>query len=457
MLFNSWNFLVFFFVVTLLYFSVTLRFKNILLLLASCFFYMSYIPQYILILFFLITLDYGLAILIESSDLRKKKLLLVPSLAANVLTLFGFKYFNFFTGSEILLPIGLSFHTMQSMSYVIEVSREKQKAERNYLTFALYIMFYPQLVAGPIERPQNLLKQFYEVHKVDIRRILNGLALMLLGFYKKVVIADYLSSLVNPVFKNPTQYTGTDFILAALTFSMQIYCDFSGYSDIARGAAKVMGFELSENFERPFHASNLIDLWKRWHITLTGWFRDYVYIPLGGSRKSRTIRFLNILLVFLLSGLWHGVGWNFILWAELNGLMIVVLYFLSSVKWWRANLNNKYLGIFLTYLYFSFTFIFFRVSNFEDGIYMVSRLFTGGSANVASLFNVSLTIALVFSLEILHYVQKNTVAVSEFIASKTRWQKWTLYYVLALFFIVLTYLSVAHHNVSEQPFIYFQF
>ena len=421
------------------------------MLAASCFFYANYVPAYIFILFFLITLDYRLALIIESSPRNKKKSWLVLSIGANVLTLLVFKYFDFFTGNTILLPIGLSFHTMQSMSYIIEVFREKQKTERNFLTYALYVMFFPQLVAGPIERPQNLLRQFYEVHEFDIKRALSGFQLILFGFYKKVVIADYLSTLVDHVYRNPTQSSGTDFVIASVTFSMQIYCDFSGYSDIARGTARVIGFELHQNFDHPFGASNLAELWKRWHITLTNWFRDYVYIPLGGSKKSSSTTFLNIMLVFLLSGLWHGAGWTFLAWAALNGLMVAFLHLFAG----RFKLKSRAFGILLTYLYFSFTIIFFRSPSIGSALFIVSRLFSGGALNMAS-FNIALAVALIASLEIIHFAQRNFQIIKVWFSQKI-WQKWLAYYVSAVILIVLTYLSVANQNNLDQPFIYFQF
>lgn len=456
MLFNSWAFFIFFPTVVALYFLLPLRFRNFFLLVASCVFYMSYIPQYILILFFLITLDYILGLVIEGVPQNKKKAWLVLSIAANVLTLLGFKYSGFFAGHEILLPIGLSFHTMQSMSYVIEVSCGRQTAERNYLTYALYVMFFPQLVAGPIERPQKLLPQFHEVHQFDLKRVKSGLILMLLGLYKKVVISNFISVLINPVYKNPLQSSGTDFLLAALTFSIQLYCDFSGYSDIARGAARVLGFELSENFNQPFRSSNLADLWRRWHMTLTGWFRDYVYIPLGGNRHFFLKTFFNIMLVFILSGLWHGTGLNFIMMGALNGLMVALLYFMSRYEWWRSHFNCRYLGTALTFLYFSLTMIFFRSANLNDALYIVSHLFDGGPATVAQAPNIALTVALILSLEALHLLQRNADHLKSFLANKS-WLKWAVYYVFAVSFIVLTYLSVTNQNGLDQPFIYFQF
>ncbi len=415
---------------------------------------MKYIPEYIFILLFLIVLDYSLALLIESSP--RKKHWLIFSIGANVLTLIGFKYFNFFTGYSILLPIGLSFHTLQSMSYVIEVTRGRQKAERNFITYALYVMFYPQLVAGPIERPQNLLKQFYDVHHFEVKRVASGLLLMLVGFYKKIVIADYIAQLVNPVFSSPAQSSGTDCIIAALAFAIQLYCDFSGYSDIARGCARVMGFELSLNFDHPFNSTNLAEFWRRWHMSLTGWFRDYVYIPLGGSRKSALRTFFNIMLVFILSGLWHGTGLTFTVWAALNGLIVAYLHFQSRFGWFNLKIKSKWFGVVLTYVYFSFTLIFFRSTSLEDSLIVVSRLFSGGAPTFANSFNMIMAAGLILSLEIIQFVQRNYTSIQQKLSGRT-WQRWTLYYVATVLLFVLTYLSVTHQNEMDQPFIYFQF
>src|SRR5678815_1064118 len=216
---------------------------------------------------------------------------------------------------KIILPIGLSFHTFQAMSYTIEVYRGNQKAERNFGIYALYVMFYPQLVAGPIERPQNLLHQFYENHKFDYERVVNGLKLILWGFFKKLVIADRLALYVGAVYNNPTHHTGLSFIMATIFFAFQIYCDFSGYSDIAIGAAKVMGFKLMTNFNRPYFARSISEFWKRWHISLSTWFKDYLYISLGGNRVSVPRWYFNLFIVFLVSGLWHGANWTYIIWG----------------------------------------------------------------------------------------------------------------------------------------------
>ncbi|MEI9935338.1 MAG: MBOAT family O-acyltransferase [Ferruginibacter sp.] len=299
------------------------KFRWILLLTASCIFYMAFVPVYILILIFTIINDYIAGIIIENAQNKKRKLFLVLSIVSNVGVLAFFKYYNFFIENvnallhslhvttysvpllSILLPIGLSFHTFQAMGYTIEVYRGNQKAERHFGIYALYVMFYPQLVAGPIERPQNLLHQFWEKHSFSSQRLLDGLRLMLWGFFKKVVIADRLALYVNAVFNFPGNYHYLNLIIATLFFTIQIYCDFSGYSDIAIGAAKTMGFDLMTNFNRPYFSKNIQEFWAKWHISLSTWFKDYLYIPLGGNRVKVSRMYLNIAIVFLVSGLWH--------------------------------------------------------------------------------------------------------------------------------------------------------
>jgi len=323
MLFNSLEFLIFFPIVTLLFFLLPHRFRWFHLLVASC------IPVYIFILFLTIIIDYIAGILIENTKGRKRKLYLIISLISNIGVLAIFKYFNFFIDNtnellysigitttssylpilNIILPIGLSFHTFQAMSYTIEVFRGNQKAEHHFGIYALYVMFYPQLVAGPIERPQNVLHQFHERHYFSRQNLIDGLRLMLWGLFKKVVIADRAAQYVNIVYGNPENYHYLNLVIATLLFSIQIYCDFSGYSDMALGAAKTMGFDLTVNFRRPYFAKNIQDFWSRWHISLSTWFRDYLYIPLGGNRKGVIKRYMNTILVFVVSGFWHGASW----------------------------------------------------------------------------------------------------------------------------------------------------
>src|ERR1051325_9978178 len=337
MLFNSLQFAIFFPLVVAIYFAVPHRLRVPMLLVASCLFYMAFIPAYILILFLTIAIDYVAGIWIEKSPSSTRKLWLIASIISTCAVLFVFKYFDFFTGNlvglaglfgwhlskpalHLILPIGLSFHTFQSLSYVIEVYRGKQKAETNFITYATYVMFFPQLVAGPIERPQNLLHQFYEPHEFDHARITSGLKRMAWGFFKKLVVADRLALYVNDVFARPRECNGLQLTIAAIFFAYQIYCDFSGYSDIAIGAARVLGFRLMENFRNPYWAVTINDFWHRWHISLSTWFRDYLFTPMGGAWVKRRRLLTNLLITFTISGLWHGANWTYVIWGAINGV-----------------------------------------------------------------------------------------------------------------------------------------
>ncbi|NJN99133.1 MAG: MBOAT family protein, partial [Anaerolineales bacterium] len=340
MLFNSFEFGIFFIIVTLAYFALPHRQRWFFLLASSCYFYMVFVPVYILILFFTIIVDYWAGIYIEEAAGRKRRAYLLLSIFANLSVLALFKYFNFFNSNlaalttmlgvnypienlSILLPIGLSFHTFQSLSYTIEVYRGHQRAERHLGIFALYVMFYPQLVAGPIERPQNMLPQFHTRHSFNYSEFVSGLRMIAWGLLKKMVVADRLAIFVNSIYGNPGQYTGFPLILATYFFAFQIYYDFSGYSDIALGCARVMGFKLMGNFRQPYLATSISDFWQRWHISLSTWFRDYLYIPLGGNRVSRWHWVTNTLIVFMVSGLWHGANWTFVIWGALHGLYTI--------------------------------------------------------------------------------------------------------------------------------------
>ncbi len=387
MLFNSFHFVFFFVVVTSLYFILPHRFRWMLLLGSSCYFYMAFIPVYILILGFTIVIDYFAGILLEDTEGKKRKYWLIASLVANIGVLAIFKYYNFLNNNlsealnafgyhnsvpnlSILLPIGLSFHTFQAMSYTIEVYRGKQKAERNFGIYSLYVMFYPQLVAGPIERPQNLIHQFYEKHYFEYERVVEGLKLMLWGFFMKLVIADRLAIYVNAVYNNADQHSGKTLALATVFFAFQIYCDFAGYSSIAIGAAKVMGFKLMTNFNRPYFSRSISEFWKRWHISLSTWFKDYLYISLGGNRVSVPRWYFNLFIVFAISGLWHGANWTYIIWGAINGFYLVFAIVtdksrkrLSSLVYLdRMPKIHHALQILVTFVLACFAWIFFRAN-----------------------------------------------------------------------------------------------
>jgi len=394
MLFNSLHFFFFFLIVSGLYFILPYRIRWFLLLMASCYFYMIFKPVYILILFFTIVIDYFAGIWIDGAKGKNRRTLLFLSIVANVGVLAIFKYFNFlntnfsvilsFLGQSnpipflsILLPIGLSFHTFQAMSYTIEVYRGNQKPERHFGIYALYVMFYPQLVAGPIERPQNILHQFYEHHHFDSAMFLSGLRLMVWGLFKKVVVADRLAVYANAIFEKPEEYHWLNLVIGACAFGIQIYGDFSGYSDMAIGAARSMCYRLMVNFNRPYQALNIHEFWSRWHISLSTWFRDYLYIPLGGNRLGFLFQLRNAVIVFLVSGLWHGAAWHYIIWGALHALYIVIF-----------NLSRKYLpalpelpGIRFASWLLNFTsvilaWIFFRAEDSMSAVSMLGQILT---------------------------------------------------------------------------------
>ena len=382
MLFNSFQFIFFFITVTTLFYVLPHKFRWMLLLLSSCYFYMAFVPIYILILGFTIVIDYFAGIYIENSSGHRRKVFLIVSLIANISVLCVFKYYNFINDNigsvfpylAILLPIGLSFHTFQAMSYTIEVYRGNQKAERNFGIYALFVMFYPQLVAGPIERPQNLLHQFHENHEFRLERVSSGLKQILIGFLKKLVIADRIGIYVDTIYNNSATQSGQSLACATVFFAFQIYCDFSAYSDIAIGAARMMGFDLMRNFNRPYLATSVSQFWRRWHISLSTWFKDYVYIPLGGSKvKSKVLVYRNLLIVFLISGLWHGANWTYVVWGALNGVLLIIESMVpKSPK--RDNLIKTALKTIFTFSLICITWVFFRASNITDAVSILDKV-----------------------------------------------------------------------------------
>ncbi len=401
MLFNSFHFLFFFLVVTPAYFVLPCSRRWILLLAASCYFYMAFVPLYILILGFTIVVDYFAGIYIQNAQGSRRKLFLIISLVANVGVLAVFKYYNFINDNlsfllhgfgwnnpipylSILLPIGLSFHTFQAMSYTIEVYRGNQQAERHFGIYALYVMFYPQLVAGPIERPQNLLYQFRQEYQFDYNRIVNGLKLMLWGFVKKLVIADRLAIYVDTVYNNVPNHNGNTMIVATVFFAIQIYCDFSAYSDMAIGSARIMGFELMTNFNRPYFASTISEFWQRWHISLSTWFKDYLYITLGGNRVSVPRWYFNLFIVFLLSGLWHGANWTYIIWGALNGFYLVFAIVIqplrnkinAALKLHSVPKLHHGLQVLITFVLACLAWVFFRANNVTDAFIIIKKMTT---------------------------------------------------------------------------------
>jgi D-alanyl-lipoteichoic acid acyltransferase DltB (MBOAT superfamily) len=477
MLFNSLEFFLFFLIVTPLYFLLPHRWRWLHLLIASCVFYCAFIPVYILILFFTIIVDYVAGILIEQAPTERKKAFLVMSLIANIGVLAVFKYYNFFTENinlllaqlhivthplpllKIILPIGLSFHTFQAMSYTIEVYRGNQKAERHFGIYALYVMFYPQLVAGPIERPQNMLHQFHEEHSFSWENLLGGLRLILWGLFKKVVIADRLAVFVNGVFQAPENYSALNIIVALFFFAYQIYCDFSGYSDIALGSAQVMGFKLMRNFNHPFHSKNITEFWRRWHISLSTWFNDYLFNPfiIAFRDWGKTAVVLGLLITFFISGVWHGAGWNFIVFGLLHGLAMVY-EFLTKKQRSRASkkipsfIYNPVSQV-LTFVFLLFAWIFFRAPDFTTASVVVHKIFTPETGyfalkTVKSFGSLSLLTALASIVFLLFLDRK--------LEPELLWfnDKPKLDFAICTFLLLMV---VCLGVFSKQSFIYFQF
>ncbi|MGA9672209.1 MAG: MBOAT family O-acyltransferase [Terracidiphilus sp.] len=350
MLFNSFQFLVFFIVSWILFLVLRGVPRRVFLLAASYYFYMCWNAKYIVVIWGITLVDYVAGLLIEKCESRQlKKLFLASSLLCNIGLLAVFKYLNFlsvtasnffhFFGGQhdllmfnILLPVGLSFHTFQAMSYTIDVYKGKAAAEKHLLNYALYVAFFPQMVAGPIERPNQLLPQFHREPVIHRDRVRSGIALVLWGLFKKMVIADSLSGFVNLVYAAPRSYSGVELVGATLSFALQIYCDFSGYSDIARGVARMMGYELAVNFAQPYFSTSIGEFWHRWHISLSTWFRDYVYFPIGGSRVRMPRQCFNLFVTFLVSGLWHGASWSFVVWGALHGSFLISSRITSDLR-----------------------------------------------------------------------------------------------------------------------------
>jgi alginate O-acetyltransferase complex protein AlgI len=464
MSFISLQFLVFFMVVTLSYYQLrNQRMRIRLLLAASCYFYMAFVPKYILILGGTIVIDYFAGLQIARSVGKSRKTWLIISIIANVGVLAFFKYFNFLLGNieplihwalpstdipvlHILLPIGLSFHTFQAMSYTIEVYRGKQPPEKDFMTYALYVMFYPQLVAGPIERPQHVLPQLHRFQQYDRNMVREGMARMLWGFFKKAVIADRLAMMVDYSYNHTSTLSSASLLMGAVFYSFQIYCDFSGYCDIGIGAARVMGIRLMENFDEPYRSRSISEFWTRWHISLSSWFRDYVYIPLGGNRLGEKRRKLNVLITFLLSGLWHGANWTFVIWGGLHGMMTA---FLPGKKK-KDNHNNLFLrNAFFTLVNFGIVtllWVFFRSLTIKDSWYYLGRIFHWRSGP----FHLGLKINEVWGSVILIIIMLICERYRKSFLIKSRFA-YISYFAVSV--IVCYMLGV----FNENQFIYFQF
>ena len=485
MLFNSIEFLIFFPIVLVLYFACPYRYRWVLLLAASYYFYAAWKLEYIFLITVSTLISYIVTMLmVKPEHQAKRTLLLVIGLVSNLGILFAFKYFNFVNDSlrtvsdqfnlfydvpmfQVLLPVGISFYTFQTVGYIIDVYHGQVEPERHLGRFALFVAFFPQLVAGPIERAANLLPQFYEKFAFDEGRVTSGLRLMLWGMFKKVVIADRLGLYVNAVYNEPAQWAGWPALLATFFFAFQIYCDFSGYSDIAIGAARVMGFNLMENFRRPYFARSPAEFWRRWHISLSTWFRDYLYIPLGGNRVPVPRWYLNLMIVFLVSGLWHGAAWTFVLWGGLHGLYVVGE---AATRGVRGKLTHG-LGLdrrptmlavlsgLITFMLVCLAWILFRANSIADAFLLFNNLvpldnFTQLNAPWADIVNypaqeMALSLGLILLLVTVDWVQEQYWP-RPFLWQRSLWFRWAAYLGLAL--------AIMNLGITEElPFIYFQF
>ena len=504
MLFNSIDFMIFFPIVVAVYFVIPKSLRGggrtAWLLIASYYFYMSWNPAYALLIAGSTLVTFISGILIErcsgaedSQNNHYKRMVLILCLMINLGILGVFKYGNFLIDSanevlsifhittisrrfDLLLPVGISFYTFQALGYIIDVYRNDIKAEKNIVRYALFVSFFPQLVAGPIERSKNLLSQIQNISKIKLwnaKRVTSGAILMVWGYFMKMVIADRVSLLVDTVFDNYRMYGSTELIIAAIGFSIQIYCDFGSYSLIAIGAAKIRGFELMENFNTPYFAHNIRDFWSRWHISLSTWFRDYLYIPLGGNRKGKVRKAANLMIVFLVSGLWHGADWRFVAWGGIHGFYQVAADFLQP---YRVKIQEKlkiktncfswsFLQVIVTFGLVAFAWIFFRSDSIADALRFIKRifmkptpwlLFNGGIFKLG-LDRVEMNI-LVFSILLLILVDlvryKKKVTIDVFLMEQNLWFEWAAVMgIIVMIFIFGEYGA----SFDAQQFIYFQF
>ena len=500
MQFNSIHFLIFFPVVLAVYFIVPKKLRYLWLLAASYYFYMSWNTKYAVLIAFSTVVTYLTGILIEQIGLeegkqwqRLKKITLFLGISSNLAILFLFKYLDFAVDNinallesfgftiiekefDFLLPVGISFYTFQALGYVIDVYRKKIDAEYNLFRYALFVSFFPQLVAGPIERSGNLIKQLNNAHKINIwnyERIVKGFMIMMWGFFMKVVIADRAATVVNYVFDNYYMMNTSALIAGAVFFAVQIYCDFSSYSTIAIGAAQIMGFSLMDNFDTPYFAMSIKEFWRRWHISLSTWFRDYLYIPLGGNRKGKFRKHLNTMIVFLASGLWHGANWTYVIWGALHGLWQIIGDITSPAKRkLEAHFNvktnatsYKLVKIIITFALTCFAWIFFRADSIEIAFTYIQRLFTcpdPWALTTGLLYSVGLERQemniLLIAIGTLLFVdimkRKNNIRFENIADNQNFWVRGLIIFVLIFAVIIF---GAYGYSFDAQQFIYFQF
>ena len=482
MIFNSFKFIVFFPLVCLIYFCIKKdKLKLIWLLLTSYYFYMCWNPLYSLLMLLSTFVTYIFSILMDKYK-DKKKMFLILSLLINLSILFFFKYANFIIENincllnflkydslktfDILLPVGISFYTFQALSYSIDVYRGDVKVEKSFIKYALFVSFFPQLVAGPIEKSKDFLKQFNLQHKFDYEQVKTGLLIMLGGFYLKLVIADRASIVVNNIYNSLNLYTGVILIIATVLFAAQIYCDFYAYSLIAKGAAQVLGYKLSNNFDSPYLATSIKDFWRRWHISLSSWFKEYLYFPLGGSKGSKFKTIRNILVVFIISGLWHGAAWTFVIWGLLHAIYQIVGFLTFNLR----NKITKMLGllkypnihkviqVIICFLLVNFAWIFFRANSVSDAFYIIKHIFDFSHLfKVSSLgldvYNLILLVVAIISL-IIYEIIKYKINIMKLILKQPLVIRWGIYFIII--YVILIF-GIYGPGYDASQFIYFQF
>ncbi|WP_053990716.1 MBOAT family protein [Mangrovimonas sp. TPBH4] len=489
MLFNSLDFAIFFPIVFILYWIVSRNrnARNFLIILASYVFYGWWDWRFLFLIAISSFVDFYVGKKLgKAEDIKRRKLLLSLSLFINLGFLVYYKYTNFFIETfvdsfklfgktlevstlNIILPVGISFYTFQTLSYTIDIYRKQLKPTNDPLAFFAFVSFFPQLVAGPIERASHLLPQFYKTYRFNYNQVKSGILLMVFGLFKKMVIADRVAILVNQVYNNPEAYHGFEVVIATILFAFQIYCDFSGYSDIAIGAGRTMGFDLMKNFRSPYLSKSITEFWRRWHISLSTWFRDYVYIPLGGSRNGNIKTYFNLLIVFLVSGFWHGASMTFVIWGVIHGIIIVAekaltvqrLKFSIIFKIRRRSLTRKLFYISITYTVVCFAWIFFRSNSLKDSIVLIENMSNFKSSQILNLYNLGLgaqelwtaiiAIILLMVFEWFHY--NSDKSLSKILPDQPLFFRWSFYMIIVFALMIFG----VYGDMAPKEFIYFQF
>ncbi|MFP4458283.1 MAG: MBOAT family O-acyltransferase [Candidatus Zixiibacteriota bacterium] len=479
MLFNSIDFAIFLPIVFILYWFVfgkeNIKMQNMLIVIASYFFYGYWDWRFLSLIFVSTMVDFLVGIQLgKKHSLVPRRLLLAISIAVNLGLLGFFKYYNFFLDNfitafsffgvelqgrslNVILPVGISFYTFQTLSYTLDVYKKKMKPTKDFISFAAYVSFFPQLVAGPIERATHLLPQFFKKRSFDYAKATDGMRQILWGLFKKIVIADTCAKFVDTIFSNSSQFSGSTLVLGAVLFAFQIYGDFSGYSDIAIGTARLFGFNLMTNFAYPYFSRDIAEFWRRWHISLSTWFRDYLYIPLGGSRGGLWMKIRNTFIIFLVSGFWHGANWTFIAWGALNALYFLPLMIFGKN---RRNIEiigykkkfpsiGEILGVIVTFALTCLAWIFFRAESVSHAITYISSIFTAELFTFPPNMPYSLLLGIVFLIVIEWFGRRSKFPLSEVLIGAPRYVRWGFYYFLILLIII--------NGGDKQQFIYFQF